>query len=109
MLQTLYPTTVFISGKGDAPQKSAKDPALYRWCQEHDAILVTGDFNMLRDQAVLSALLSQIGLRVIWIKQVKGQPADREALRVAGRWTHICQRVVSQEDVKGFVLRGNGQ
>lgn len=109
MLQTLYPTTVFVCGYQDAPAKSEKDPALYRWCRERDAILVTGDFNMLRDRAILSELLKHEGLRIIWVRQIRGQTADREAIRVVGRWTHLLQMVTADPTVMGFVLRGTGQ
>jgi hypothetical protein len=109
MLQTLYPDTVFVCGYQDAPAKSEKDPALYRWCRDHDAILVTGDFNMVRDQAILGELLKHEGLRVIWIRQIRGQTADREAIRVVGRWTHVRQSVTAESTIMGFVLRGTGQ
>jgi hypothetical protein len=109
MLQTLYPTTVFVCGHQGAPAKSEKDPAVYRWCHQHDAVLVTGDFNMLRDRAILGELLRHHGLRVIGIRQIPGQMADREAIRVVGRWTYILQTVTADSTVMGFVLRGNGQ
>jgi hypothetical protein len=109
MLQTLYPESIFVCGGRGAPAKSDKDPTLYRWCRAHDAILVTGDFNMLRDQAILSELLRRQGLRVIWVRQIRGQTADREAIRVVGRWTHIRQTVVAEPDIMALVLQGNGR
>jgi hypothetical protein len=109
MLQTLYPDSVFTCGRPGAPARGEKDPALYRWCRQHDCILVTGDFNMLRDQAILNELLRYQDLRVVWVRQIRGQTPDREAIRVVGRWTHVRQTVIAEPEMRGFVLRGNGQ
>jgi hypothetical protein len=108
-LQALYPETIHISGQGEAPPKRAPDNALYTWCVGHNAVLVTADFNMLRDQAVLSALLRHRHLRVIWVRQIKGQTVAREATRIIGRWEHIRRTVSSEPGVMGMVLAGNGQ
>jgi hypothetical protein len=48
-LKALYPDTIHICGTAGAPRRSERDPQLYAWCHEHGAVLVTADFNMLRD------------------------------------------------------------
>ena len=108
-LRALYPETVHISGQGDAPAKRDPDGALYRWCVRRGAILVTADFNMLRDQAVLSELLGHRDLRVVWIRQIKGQTVAREAERIIGRWRHVRSTIMSEPDVKGLVIAASGQ
>ncbi len=92
-LQVLYPDTIHVSGQADAPSTAAKDPQLYRWCERHGAVLVTADFNMLRDQAILSELIQRVGLRVVGIRQIKGQRAQREIERIIGRWSHLRSRL----------------
>ena len=64
---------------------------------------------MLRDQAVLSELLRQVGLRVVWIRQIKGQRIQREIERIIGRWSHLRQRLMTEPDVMGYVLAANGR
>jgi hypothetical protein len=56
-LHAIYPQTIHVASVGDAPPRRTPDGGIYRWCLEHGAILVTADFNMLRDQAILSELL----------------------------------------------------
>jgi hypothetical protein len=48
-------------------------------------------------------------LRVIWVRQIKGQSASREIERIVGRWTHIRKTVVEHPELMGFVLAGNGR
>lgn len=108
-LQALYPGEIHISGKGEAPPKRAPDGALYTWCVQRDAVLVTADFNMLRDQAVLSELLRHRNLRVVWIRQIKGQTFEREATRIIGRWHHVRETVSSEAGAMGLVLAVSGQ
>lgn len=108
-LKALYPDTIHICGAAGGPRRSEQDARLYAWCREHDAILVTADFNMLRDQAVLRALLQHEGLRVIWIRQVPGQTVAREAERIIGRWTHVRTTLTVDSNSMGLVLAGTGQ
>ena len=108
-LATIYPETVHVATLGDAPAKRTPDGGMYSWCLARGAIFVTADFNMLRDQAVLKDLLSRVGLRVIWVKQIKGQSVSREIERIVGRWTHIRKTVVDRSECMGFVLAGNGR
>lgn len=108
-LKALYPDTIHICGESEAPQRSEHDDRLYAWCRERDAVLVTADFNMLRDQAILRALLQQEGLRVIWIRQIPGQTVAREAERIISRWTHIRNTLTADSSSMGLVLAGTGQ
>jgi hypothetical protein len=108
-LKTIYPEHIHISSLGEAPSKATPDGVMYSWCLNHGAIFVTGDFNMLRDEAVLKDLLSRVGLRVIWVRQIKGQSLSREIERIVGRWTHIRKTVMEHPELMGFVLTGNGQ
>ena len=108
-LQIVHPRTIHVSSLGDAPPKRTPDGGLYHWCLERDAILVTGDFNMLRDQAILDELVRHVGLRVIWVRQIKGQRIAREIERIVGRWTHIRETVARERDIAAFVLDGNGR
>jgi predicted nuclease of predicted toxin-antitoxin system len=108
-LKALYPDTIYICGTAGAPRRSEQDPKLYAWCREHGAVLVTADFNMLRDQAILRALLQQQGLRVVWLRQVRGQTVAREAERIIGRWSHIRKTLADNPGAMGLVLAGTGQ
>ena len=108
-LSIIYPGTIYVSSIGDAPAKEAPDGTVYSWCLERGAILVTTDFNMLRDEAVLKDLISRVGLRVIWVRQIKGQKVSREIERIIGRWTHVRKTVMERPDLMGFVLSGNGR
>lgn len=108
-LRALYPDTVHISGRGEAPSRRASDSAPYDWCVTRNAVLVTADFNMLRDQAVLSELLRRKSLRVIWVRQVKGQAVAREAERIIGRWHHVRRTLTTEPGAMGLVLAASGQ
>jgi hypothetical protein len=108
-LRVVHPRTIHVSSIDDAPPKQTPDGGMYRWCAQHGAILVTGDFNMLRDQAVLNELVRHVGLRVIWIRQIRGQRIAREIERIVGRWAHISSVVATEMEVSAFVLDGNGR
>lgn len=108
-LQAIYPGQVEICGQQGAPARRASDRVLYAWCRERGAVLVTADFNMLRDAAVLQALLAHEGLRVLWVRQVRGQSAGREYSRIIGRWEHIRSTLMSEPDINGLVLAATGQ
>jgi hypothetical protein len=108
-LSAIYPGTIHVSSHGDAPEKQTPDGQMYSWCIERGAIFVTADFNMLRDEAVLRDLLSHEGLRVIWVRQIKGQSVSREIERIVGRWTYIRSVVTDRPDLRAFVLAGNGR
>ena len=108
-LRVIHPHTIHVSSIDDAPPKQTPDGGMYRWCTQRGAILVTGDFNMLRDQAVLDELVRHVGLRVIWVRQIKGQRIAREIERIVGRWAHISSVVATEADVSAFVLDGNGR
>ena len=108
-LSIIYPGTIHVSSHGEAPPKETPDGRIYSWCVERDAIFVTADFNMLRDEAVLRELLKHTNLRVIWVRQIKGQSAAREMTRIIGRWPHIRRIVMEQPELRGFVLAGNGR
>lgn len=82
---------------------------MYSWCLARGAIFVTADFNMLRDRAVLDDLLRRVGLRVIWVRQIKGQQISREIERIVGRWTYVRQTITNHPEFTGFVLDGNGR
>ncbi|MCC6180051.1 MAG: hypothetical protein IT305_32455 [Chloroflexi bacterium] len=100
---------IFVSSHGAAPAKHTPDSRMYSWCIERGTIFVTADFNMLRDEVVLRDLLRHENLRVIWVRQIRGQSAAREITRIVGRWPHIRRTVLELADVKGFVLSGNGR
>jgi hypothetical protein len=108
-LRVPNPNTIHVSGSGDAPAKETPDGGMYRWCIERGAILVTGDFNMLRDQAILDELVRHVGLRLIWVRQIPKQRIGREIERIVGRWAYICNTVATEQDSLAFVLDGNGQ
>jgi hypothetical protein len=108
-LRVVHPRTIHVSSLDDAPPKQTPDGGMYRWCVQHGAMLVTGDFNMLRDQAALDDLVRHVGLRVIWVRQIKGQRIAREIERIVGRWAHITSVVAAETDVSAFVLDGNGR
>lgn len=108
-LRVVHPHTVHVSSIDDAPPKQTPDGGMYRWCVQHGATLVTGDFNMLRDQAILDELARHVGLRVIWVRQIRGQRIAREIERIVGRWAHICRVVATETDIAAFVLDGNGR
>ena len=108
-LRVFHPHTIYVSSLDDAPPKQTPDGGIYRWCVQRRAVLVTGDFNMLRDQAVLDELVRHVGLRVIWVRQIKGQRIAREIERIVGRWTYITSVVSTETDVAAFVLDGNGR
>ena len=108
-LRVMHPDTIHVSSFGDAPPRATPDGGMYRWCVERGVILVTGDFNMLRDQAMLDALVRHVGIRVIWVRQIRGQRIAREIERIVGRWTHIRETVASEQDISAFVLDGNGR
>jgi len=108
-LAAIYPDTIFVCSHGEAPPRRTTDGQMYTWCVRRDITFVTADFNMLRDQAILRELLSHVGLRVIWFRQIRRQRADREIARIVGRWPHIRQVVMQEPDVRGFVLTGSGQ
>lgn len=108
-LKMIYPENIHISSIGDAPAKATPDGMMYSWCLERGAIFVTGDFNMLRDKAVLKDLLDRVGLRIIWVRQINKQSLSREIERIVGRWTHIRKTVMENPQLMGFVLTGNGQ
>lgn len=108
-LRIIYPETIHVSSEGEAPAKETPDGQMYAWCIERGAIFVTADFNMLRDAAVLRALLRHARLRVIWVRQIKGQSLAREIERIIGRWTYIRNTVMEHPELMGFVLAGNGR
>ncbi len=108
-LRVVHPRTIYVSSLDDAPPKQTPDGGMYRWCAQRGAILVTGDFNMLRDQAVLDELVRHVGLRVIWVRQIRGQRIAREIERIVGRWAHISRVVATETDVSALVLDGNGR
>ncbi len=108
-LRVTYPQTVHVASLGDAPPRKTPDGGMYRWCLERGAILVTADFNMLRDQAILGELVRHVGLRVIWVRQIKGQRIAREIARVVARWEHVREAVATEPEIAGFVLDGNGR
>jgi hypothetical protein len=108
-LKVIYPESIHVSSQDDAPARETPDGQMYAWCVRRGAVFVTADFNMLRDRAVLSDLLRHAGLRVIWVRQIKGQSAAREITRIVGRWPHIRRTVMERPDLKGFVLSGNGR
>jgi len=108
-LAVIYPETIHISSLGDAPAQETPDGGMYTWCLRRGAIFVTADFNMLRDRAVLNDLLGRVGLRVIWVRQIKGQRIAREIERIVGRWTYVRQTVMDRSEIMGFILTGNGR
>ena len=108
-LHVIYPQTIHVASVGDAPPRQTPDGGMYRWCVERGAILVTADFNMLRDQAILSELVRHVGLRVIWVRQIKGQRIAREIGRIVSRWEHVREAVAVETGIAGFVLDGNGR
>jgi hypothetical protein len=108
-LQAIYPQTIHVASIGAAPPRRTPDGGMYRWCVEHGAILVTADFNMLRDQAILSELVRHGGLRVIWVRQIRGQRIGREIGRIMSRWEHVRETVATETEVAGFVLDGSGR
>jgi hypothetical protein len=108
-LRNFYPDEVSICGEGEAPQTASDDPEIYPWCRRTGAVLVTYDFNMLRDERVLQALIANVGIRVLWIDQVKGEPAQKAFTRIAGRWEKVRTAILSHPDSAGLVLRGNNE
>lgn len=108
-LRVPYPRTIHVSSVDDAPPKQTPDGGMYRWCVVRGAVLVTGDFNMLRDQAILDELVRHVGLRIIWVRQIKGQRIGREIERIVGRWDYIRTSVARDQDISAFVLAGNGR
>ena len=50
-----------------------------------------------------------VGLRVIWVRQIRGQRIAREIERIVGRWTHIRETVTRERTIAAFVLDGNGR
>jgi len=108
-LRVVHPRTIHVSSLDDAPPKQTPDGGMYRWCVQRGAVLVTGDFKMLRDQTILDELVRHVGLRVIWVRQLKGQRIAREIERIVGRWAYITSVVAAELDVSAFVLDGNGR
>jgi hypothetical protein len=108
-LQTIYPHEIFVCGEADVPATASDDPDIYPWCRRHAAILVTYDWNMLRDERVLQALIANEGIKVLWIDQVKGEPSQKAFMRIIGRWDKIRVAILSNPSFAGLVLRGNSQ
>jgi hypothetical protein len=108
-LASIYPDEIYISGQRGAPALHTDDRKLYPWCIEHDAILVTYDWNMLRDEKILTELIRVVGIRVLWIDQVKGEPSRKAFTRIVGRWEHIRRVVSEARSHMGFVLAGNNE
>ncbi len=108
-LKNFYPTEISICGDVAVPQAAADDPDIYPWCQRNNAVLVTYDWNMLRDERVLQSLIANEGIRVLWIDQVRGEPSQKAFTRIVGRWDKVRAAILRQDGASGFVLRGSNQ
>lgn len=108
-LRVLYPDEVEICGESGVPRAASDDSDIYPWCRQHGAVLVTYDWNMLRDERILQALLANEGIRVLWIDQIRGESVRKAFGRITGRWVRIRDVLLNEPDVKGLVFRGNNQ